>query len=400
MPPSGFPVLNVSESTDIVFVHPNYRINVFGFLPGEQVAEDANSDLNVGLLDQEAALKWVNRYISHFGGDPKSVSIWGQSAGAGSALSHLISRKHSPPLFHRALLSSPYWPKTYRHDSPEAQELYDRMANLTGCAGTNSLACLKNASLATLQTANTVIVGSHLYGSSQYTWAPVMDGEFLPKPLSAITPGDMNSKTVVGMYNTREGDYFMPPGLRDATSTGTPPFNRTQESLDEWLRGYLPSFDKQDLDAVKRMYPVVGDTERLVYNDTFTRAGLIYRDSVLACPAFWAAELGSVSGAGWIGEYSMPPANHASDTTWWYLPSLAQQTDSLHYQGFTGAIASFFMTGDPNALKLTNSSVQGAPPFASGKQFVVTPESFDQVGYGQLKARCDFWKTMAHKIPI
>ena len=314
MPPSGFPVLNVSASTDILFVHPNYRINVFGLLPGKEVAEDPGSDLNAGLLDQEAALKWVQKYIAHFGGDPDAVTIWGQSAGAGSVVAQMISRKHNPPLFQRALLSSPYWPKMYDYDSLEAQELYDRMANLTGCAGPDSLRCLKNASLATLQAANTVIVGSHLYKTSQYTWAPVIDGIFLPKPLSAVTTTDVNANVTFGMYNTREGDYFMPPGFREPASSGTPSFNSSEASFEAWLRGYLPTLSDGDIQVVKRLYPQVGETESLTYSDSFTRAGLIYRDSVLACPAFWMAGLASTGG--WVGEYSIPSANHASDTAW------------------------------------------------------------------------------------
>ncbi|KXX74483.1 Acetylcholinesterase [Madurella mycetomatis] len=400
MPPSGFPVLNVSESTDILFVHPNYRINVFGFLPGKQIAEDPESDLNVGLLDQEAALKWVKKYIAHFGGDPDAISIWGQSAGAGSVLAQMISHKHNPPLFNRALLSSPYWPKTYEYDSPEAQDLYDRMVNLTGCSGPESLSCLKNAPLATLQTANTIVVGSHMYASSQYTWAPVIDKIFLRKPLSALTPADVKGEVAFGMYNTREGDYFMPPGLREPTSSGTPPFNNSEASLDTWLRGYMPNFDQDDMEAVKRLYPAMGSTERLQYDDTFTRAGLIYRDSVLACPAFWVVGLVDDSGSGWIGEYSIPPSNHASDTAWWYLPNQVQQSDPLRYHGFTGAIASFFMTGDPNELKLTNESVRGVPSFQSGREFVIAADSFDQVEYTRLEERCDFWKRMAPKVPM
>lgn len=58
LPPSAYPILNVSESTDLVFVYPNYRTNAFGFLPGREVGEDREgSDLNPGLLDQDAAIK-------------------------------------------------------------------------------------------------------------------------------------------------------------------------------------------------------------------------------------------------------------------------------------------------------------------------------------------------------
>jgi carboxylesterase type B len=86
IPPSAYPVLNVSSKNDIIFVYPNYRVNVFGLLPGKEIAEDANSDLNPGLLDQKAVLEWVNSYIEEFGGDKGNVGIWGQSAGAGSVV--------------------------------------------------------------------------------------------------------------------------------------------------------------------------------------------------------------------------------------------------------------------------------------------------------------------------
>ena len=52
IPPSGFPVLNVSAANDYVVVYSNYRTNVFGFLPGKKVAEHPEVDLNTGLLDQ------------------------------------------------------------------------------------------------------------------------------------------------------------------------------------------------------------------------------------------------------------------------------------------------------------------------------------------------------------
>lgn len=90
IPPSAYPVLNVSSQNDIIFVYPNYRVNTFGFLPGKEIAKDDESDLNPGLLDQRAALKWVNKYIAQFGGDSGDVGIWGQSAGAGSVVYVII----------------------------------------------------------------------------------------------------------------------------------------------------------------------------------------------------------------------------------------------------------------------------------------------------------------------
>jgi hypothetical protein len=61
------------------------------------------------------------------------------------------------------------------------------------------------------------------------------------------------------------------------------------------------------------MYPTIGSSEEISsYNDTYTRAGLIYRDIVLACPTYWMAR--AAHRKSYVGEYSIPPAKHASDT--------------------------------------------------------------------------------------
>jgi carboxylesterase type B len=92
LPPPACLILNVSSSSNILFIYPNDRVNAFGFLPGSQIAADPTSDLNPGLLDQAAALKWTRKYVKEFGGDPGDVSIWGQSAGGGSAVAHWLHR--------------------------------------------------------------------------------------------------------------------------------------------------------------------------------------------------------------------------------------------------------------------------------------------------------------------
>lgn len=117
------------------------------------------------------------------------------------------------------------------------------------------------------------------------------------------------------MYNTHEGENFIPPGLATANDTGTPPFNSSLASFNNWVAGYLPDFSRADLDKVKQLYPEVGSTETITgYNDTYTRAGLIYRDSVLACPGYWLAS--AAPKGSYLGEYSISPAKHGSDTGW------------------------------------------------------------------------------------
>ena len=67
-------------------VSANYRLDAFGWL----VTSAANGAVgNFGLLDQRAALRWVAANIAAFGGDPKRVTLWGESAGAMSGAPHL-----------------------------------------------------------------------------------------------------------------------------------------------------------------------------------------------------------------------------------------------------------------------------------------------------------------------
>ncbi|ALE06584.1 carboxylesterase [Arthrobacter sp. ERGS1:01] len=83
----------------IVFVAPNYRLGAEGF----SVLDGA--PLNLGLADQLAALRWVRAEISRFGGDPKRVTVFGQSAG-GNTISALLAHPEAPELFGRAIIQS------------------------------------------------------------------------------------------------------------------------------------------------------------------------------------------------------------------------------------------------------------------------------------------------------
>lgn len=321
IPPSGYPVLNVSNENDFIFVYPNYRVNAFGFLPGREIADDLQSDLNPGLLDQQAALQWTHKYIAHFGGNPRNVTIWGQSAGGGSVVAQAIANggHTEPKLFTKALASSPFWPKTYKYDAPPAQWIYDTLADLTNCTGPSSLQCLKAADVQTLRAAALFISGSHTYNTSSYTWAPVIDGHFLDQPLSQATAkGAVNIDYGWGMYNLFEGENFIPPGLQNSTSTsvlGSPPFNSSLASFQHWLHEYLPYMSEENLRRVQEFYPEVGFSEELTeYNTSYIRASLIYRDTVLACPTFWTAR--AAHNFSYIGEYTILPATHAADTEW------------------------------------------------------------------------------------
>src|SRR5690242_4678651 len=78
-----------AANQDVILVAPNYRLGVFGF-PGN-VSGLPPDELNPGFRDQKMVLRWVQENIASFGGDPTKVTIFGESAGAVSVDSHLMS---------------------------------------------------------------------------------------------------------------------------------------------------------------------------------------------------------------------------------------------------------------------------------------------------------------------
>jgi para-nitrobenzyl esterase len=89
----------------IVFVSLNYRLNALGFLYLDEDFDSACGTGNLGLLDQLAALRWVQENIAGFGGDPLNVTVAGQSAGA-HCIGALLAAPRAEGLFRRAILQS------------------------------------------------------------------------------------------------------------------------------------------------------------------------------------------------------------------------------------------------------------------------------------------------------
>ena len=97
---------NMARKHDVVTVTVNHRLNSFGFLYLADIggAKYGHAS-NVGMLDVVAALEWVRDNIANFGGDPKNVTIFGQSGGAGK-VSTLLAMPPAKGLFHRAIVQS------------------------------------------------------------------------------------------------------------------------------------------------------------------------------------------------------------------------------------------------------------------------------------------------------
>src|SRR6185437_8089905 len=92
---------------NVVLVSINYRLGVFGFLAHPELSKESPNHVsgNYGILDQIESLKWIKKNIAQFGGDPDNVTIFGQSAGAGSVKT-LCESPLARGLFEKAIIMS------------------------------------------------------------------------------------------------------------------------------------------------------------------------------------------------------------------------------------------------------------------------------------------------------
>jgi para-nitrobenzyl esterase len=98
--------VNLCNRGDVVVCSLNHRLNVFGYLHLGDIAGEAYRDSgNVGMLDIVHALGWVRTNIERFGGDPRNVTIFGESGG-GRKVSTLLAMPHARGLFHHAIIQS------------------------------------------------------------------------------------------------------------------------------------------------------------------------------------------------------------------------------------------------------------------------------------------------------
>ncbi|WP_064168446.1 carboxylesterase/lipase family protein [Klebsiella pneumoniae] len=89
----------------VIVVSVNYRLGPLAVFPHRALAANSSTPMNFGLLDQIAALQWIQRNIVRFGGDAQNVTIWGESAG-GASVGYLLQSPLARGLFHKAIMQS------------------------------------------------------------------------------------------------------------------------------------------------------------------------------------------------------------------------------------------------------------------------------------------------------
>ncbi|KAI0351862.1 alpha/beta-hydrolase [Trametes cingulata] len=175
---------SVEMNEPVIVVSMNYSLAVFGFLGGREVKQAGVG--NLGLHDQRLALRWIQKYVVAFGGDPQKVTLWGESAGAMSIGVHmLLNNGQNEGLFRGAIMHS--GSPLPRGDIEQWQPYYDTIVANTTCRGSHdTLDCLRKLPANELLAAAATLPSSFSHSGLHTSWSPRADGVFIEAPLQHL----------------------------------------------------------------------------------------------------------------------------------------------------------------------------------------------------------------------
>ena len=208
----------------VVVVSMDYRLWAFGFLVHPDLAKESPNNVsgNYGLLDEVAALQWIQANIAAFGGDPSQVTIFGESAGALSVTAHVASPL-SKGLFIRAVSESGTiqdWVFPHANGSLEqATYTSQKFVEVLNCSNSSSqIACMRNkthqeitdALVPLMIATNTPPSMTAVSKVKNIQFAPVYDGWFFPEhPANIFSEGRQNQVPFMIGFTADEGTLFV-----------------------------------------------------------------------------------------------------------------------------------------------------------------------------------------------
>ena len=226
----------------IVAVTVNYRLGVFGFFAHPELTKESprQASGNYGLLDQHAALKWVQQNIAAFGGDPRRVTIAGESAGSISVSAQMASPLSKGLIAGAIGESGSILGTLSAMPLREAEQAGVKFAAGVGLGEKPSLAALRSAPAQQLLEAT---------AKPGVPWfRPTVDGYFFPKPPPEIfRAGEQAHVPLLAGSNSEEAGYMAVLG-RDA-----PTVENYRTALERLYRGKA--------DDVFKLYPAANETE-------------------------------------------------------------------------------------------------------------------------------------------
>ncbi len=216
----------------VVLVTINYRLGAFGFFSHPELTKesDRRASGNYALMDQAAALQWVQANIAGFGGDPHRVTVFGDSAGS-SSIANLMGSPQARGLFQRAIGESGAWMGLSLGRTRTLAEAEQDGLKMAGTLHAQTLEELRAIPAADLLKAGRA-------------GGPVIDGWFIPQDVgAAFAEGKQNDVPLLGGSNEDEGTFFLQP--------------TTAEKFTERARSRYGD----QADAFLKLYPAGSDEE-------------------------------------------------------------------------------------------------------------------------------------------
>ncbi|MFI5782901.1 carboxylesterase/lipase family protein [Nocardia sp. NPDC051570] len=278
---------------DMVVVTLNYRLGALGFLAHPALAHDDGQVGNFGLMDQQAALRWVRDNITAFGGDPTRVTLAGQSAGAMAVCDDLVSPA-SAGLFHAAIMES--GPCSAQANRQTAVGISEDYATKVGCPGTDPIAvarCLRALPIDTLLATPLSYDGAAGEGIP----GPVTGQPLLPEnPIAAMREGKATKVPVLIGNNHDEFTTFL------AQQYGA---TKQPDTAGQYLEAVAQTFGR-DADKVTALYPLAD------YPHPTSAEAAVFTDYAFACPI--ADMANSLTHTGPVYAYEFDDRNAAAPT--------------------------------------------------------------------------------------
>lgn len=259
---------SVAINKPIIAVSIAYRLSAWGFLDSQEIRSAGAT--NIGMQDQRLALYWIQENIGAFGGDPNQVTIWGESAGAGSVGIHLIAYGgRNDNLFHGAICESgnslSLGPSNY--NVTVGQAVYDNITAATGCNNSSdTLSCLRGLDFNTLNTAINI--------TPSYDFYPYEDGSLIQGSQSdQLNSGAFIHVPLIDGTNTDEGTAFGPRGINNDSDFTT------------YLAGTGDLVNETTISTLEAVYPNLPATLDVLYGLPLsyqfnTTYGIQYRRAV------------------------------------------------------------------------------------------------------------------------
>lgn len=248
-----------------VIVTINYRLGIFGFFAHPELSAESehHASGNYALLDQIAALQWVQKNIAAFGGDPSRVTIFGESAGSW-AVNALMASPLAKGLFQRAIGESggTFSPmKTLAQAEKDGEKL---AASLSSAPSTDAkdangqIAAAKDGAANTLKTLRAKSPEELLKIADNELARTIVDGWVLPQQIVTIfSQGKQNDVPIIVGYNSDEGTTLAPQGANMKAMMFTMGVNQRYGALaEQMLKIYPAGSDEQ---AVTSFYSAYRD---------------------------------------------------------------------------------------------------------------------------------------------